>query len=72
MGPQRSSLSSRLEASQSLSPFVTPLNGALQPQEDRLTLAHVGDSRGVLCRGGTAIELTRDHKPVKHFDYTLG
>lgn len=32
-------------------------------QEDRLTLAHVGDSRGVLCRGGTAVELTHDHKP---------
>ncbi|KAJ1638009.1 phosphatase 2C-domain-containing protein [Pavlovales sp. CCMP2436] len=28
-----------------------------------LTVAHVGDSRGVLCRGGRAIELTQDHKP---------
>ena len=36
-------------------------------QEDRLTLAHVGDSRGVLCRGGTAVELTHDHKPVGPF-----
>jgi len=32
-------------------------------QEDTLTLAHVGDSRGVLCRGGKAVELTHDHKP---------
>ena len=34
-------------------------------QEDTLTLAHVGDSRGVLCRGGKAVELTHDHKPVR-------
>jgi protein phosphatase 1L len=29
----------------------------------QLTLAHIGDSRAVLCRGKTAIELTADHKP---------
>lgn len=28
-----------------------------------LLLGHVGDSRAVLCRGKTAIELTHDHKP---------
>lgn len=32
-------------------------------QEETLTVAHVGDSRGVLCRAGTAVELTKDHKP---------
>lgn len=32
-------------------------------QEETLTIAHVGDSRGVLCRAGTAVELTKDHKP---------
>lgn len=28
-----------------------------------LTVAHVGDSRGVLCRGGAAVPITDDHKP---------
>eukprot|EP00547_Thalassionema_nitzschioides_P018548 CAMPEP_0194243066 /NCGR_PEP_ID=MMETSP0158-20130606/8404_1 /TAXON_ID=33649 /ORGANISM="Thalassionema nitzschioides, Strain L26-B" /LENGTH=397 /DNA_ID=CAMNT_0038978285 /DNA_START=347 /DNA_END=1540 /DNA_ORIENTATION=+ len=28
-----------------------------------LLSANVGDSRAVLCRGGTALDLTRDHKP---------
>ena len=32
-------------------------------QADRLTVAHVGDSRGVLCRNGNALALTQDHKP---------
>ena len=31
--------------------------------EDTLTVAHVGDSRGVLCRAGYAVALTEDHKP---------
>jgi serine/threonine protein phosphatase PrpC len=32
--------------------------------DDALTVAHVGDSRGVLCRaGGTALAITQDHKP---------
>lgn len=32
--------------------------------DDALTVAHVGDSRGVLCRaGGTAEAITQDHKP---------
>lgn len=28
-----------------------------------ITVAHVGDSRGVLCRAGKAVPLTIDHKP---------
>jgi len=32
-------------------------------QEDKLTVAHVGDSRGVLCRNGSALAVTQDHKP---------
>lgn len=32
-------------------------------REDYLAIAHVGDSRGVLCRAGSALALTEDHKP---------
>lgn len=30
---------------------------------DTMWLAHVGDSRAVLCEGGVAFPLTRDHTP---------
>ncbi|CAE7323556.1 WIN2, partial [Symbiodinium pilosum] len=29
----------------------------------RLVLAHIGDSRAILCRAGTAVQITEDHKP---------
>ncbi|XP_062506938.1 uncharacterized protein LOC134183424 [Corticium candelabrum] len=32
-------------------------------RDDLLVVAHVGDSRCVLCRGGIAIAMTSDHKP---------
>lgn len=31
----------------------------------RLVLAHVGDSRAVLCRAGQAVPVTEDHKPER-------
>lgn len=37
--------------------------GAGAGANGELTVAHVGDSRGVLCRGGRAVALTADHKP---------
>ncbi|GAB4817435.1 hypothetical protein N2152v2_004481 [Parachlorella kessleri] len=40
---------------------TTAVTAALVGQ--RLIMAHVGDSRAVLCEGGVAIPLTEDHKP---------
>ncbi len=33
--------------------------------EDELLVSNCGDSRAVLCRGTTAVELSRDHKPFQ-------
>ena len=37
--------------------------------QDYIHTANVGDSRAVLCRDGTAIALTQDHKPHFHQEY---
>lgn len=34
-----------------------------------LYVANAGDSRCVLCRGGTAVEMTQDHKPMDEEEY---
>ena len=35
-----------------------------RPQQERnIIVSHVGDSRGVLCKTKSAIQLTRDHTP---------
>ena len=31
----------------------------------QLAIAHVGDSRAILCRNGEAMTLTRDHIPTE-------
>lgn len=38
--------------------------------ENAFYVANAGDSRAVLCRGGTAIELSSDDKPLKESEYT--
>ncbi len=35
---------------------------------DELYVANAGDSRGVLCRGDTAIPLSEDHKPASDIE----
>jgi len=37
--------------------------GASVGQPKRIVVANVGDSRAILCRGGTAVPLSEDHKP---------
>lgn len=36
---------------------------SVAPQKLQAVIAHVGDCRAVLCKGGTAVGLTEDHKP---------
>ncbi len=46
-----------------LSDGTTALVALVSLAESRLTVGHVGDSRGVISRGGTAVAITQDHKP---------
>ena len=45
-----------------LSDGTTALAAVIQDGTS-MTIAHVGDSRGVLCRDGEAVVVTHDHKP---------
>ncbi|WKY03091.1 hypothetical protein Q1695_016413 [Nippostrongylus brasiliensis] len=38
--------------------------------KDRIVVANAGDSRAVLCRGGTAVDLSMDHKPEDDIEKT--
>ncbi|KAK6060682.1 protein phosphatase 2C, partial [Cooperia oncophora] len=38
--------------------------------KERIVVANAGDSRAVLCRGGTAIDLSMDHKPEDDVEKT--
>ena len=52
----------RIAGREGLRDGTTALVALVEP--DTLTVAHVGDSRGVLCRkGGQTVAITQDHKP---------
>uniref|UniRef100_A0A7S0J6S1 PPM-type phosphatase domain-containing protein n=1 Tax=Calcidiscus leptoporus TaxID=127549 RepID=A0A7S0J6S1_9EUKA len=51
----------RIAEREGLSDGTTALVALIE--DANLTVAHVGDSRGVLCRDGAAIAITEDHKP---------
>lgn len=38
---------------------------------NKLVCANVGDARAILCRNGTAVDLSVDHKAVKLYLFTL-
>lgn len=44
---------------------TTAVTAVIETETGKLTVAHVGDSRAVLCSKGEAIGLTEDHKPEK-------
>ena len=54
------------DASEPLSPGTTAGCTAVTAfvRGDQLVVANSGDSRGVLCRGGRSIALSKDHKPT--------
>jgi serine/threonine protein phosphatase PrpC len=51
------------------SPTLQPPSPPQQRHRRRtIVTANVGDSRAILCRNGTALELTRDHKPSDPYE----
>ncbi|KAG5177621.1 phosphatase 2C-like domain-containing protein [Tribonema minus] len=42
----------------------TAVVAVVDAHENVVNVAHAGDSRAVLCRGGAAVALTHDHKPT--------
>ena len=53
----------RQQGSQCGSTAIAALVHGTPPDDVRVIVANVGDSRAVLCRNGRAVALSDDHKP---------
>ena len=48
---------------------ATAVTVVLDAERKEICVAHTGDSRAILCRGGVAVALTHDHKPMEPSEY---
>lgn len=53
----------RQQGSQCGSTAIVALVHGTPPDDVRVTVANVGDSRAILCRDGRAVAMSDDHKP---------
>ena len=56
-------LRSRLELWTSARSLIRAKSLPPKPRDPDEVLAHIGDSRAILCRAGQAVQITEDHKP---------